>query len=120
MPSEPLDAEALRGLQAPLKAQYRAEPEAAVVTLSAEGDLSGAGLVCSVDTGRALVEAGLHPASGGDGLSACSGDIKYGVPAMTPLCVRLAPSAARANPKSVSRTRSVVPSRRMFAGLMSR
>ncbi len=75
MPSEPLDAEALRGLQAPLKAQYRAEPEAAVVTLSAEGDLSGAGLVCSVDTGRALVEAGLHPASGGDGLSACSGDM---------------------------------------------
>jgi uncharacterized OsmC-like protein len=65
----------LRGLQAPLKDQYRAEPEAAVVTMRAEGDLDSSALVCKVDTGRALVEAGLHPAAGGNGLTACSGDM---------------------------------------------
>jgi len=75
MPSEPLDAATLRALQAPLKEQYRAEPQAAVVTLKAEGSLAGSDLVCRVETGRALVEAGLHPASGGDGLAACSGDM---------------------------------------------
>jgi hypothetical protein len=65
----------LRALQAPLKERYRAEPEVALVTLRASGRLDGEGLTCKLDTGRALVEAGLHPATGGDGLSACSGDM---------------------------------------------
>ena len=69
-----MDAAALRALQAPLKEQYRAAPETAVVTLKAEGRL-GEGLICKVATGKALVEAGLHPATGGDGLAACSGDM---------------------------------------------
>ena len=70
-----MDGEELRELQAPLKARYKDEPEAAVITLKADGSLDGEGITCSVDTGRALVEAGLHPATGGDGLSACSGDM---------------------------------------------
>jgi len=70
-----MDAEELRALQAPLKDRYRDTPEAAVITLKADGRLDGDGITCSVDTGRALVEAGLHPATGGDGLSACSGDM---------------------------------------------
>jgi uncharacterized OsmC-like protein len=65
----------LRELQAPLKERYRAAPEAALVTLRAQGQLGAEGLTCKVETGRALVEAGLHPATGGDGLSACSGDM---------------------------------------------
>ena len=65
----------LRELQAPLKERYRAAPEAALVTLRAQGSLGAEGLTCKVETGRALVEAGLHPATGGDGLSACSGDM---------------------------------------------
>src|ERR1700730_9000065 len=65
----------LRELQAPHKERYRAEPEAALVTLRAHGRLGEEGLTCKVETGRALVEAGLHPATGGDGLSACSGDM---------------------------------------------
>jgi hypothetical protein len=65
----------LRALQAPLKERYRAEPEVALVTLRASGRRDGEGLTCKVETGRALVEAGLHPATGGDGLSACSGDM---------------------------------------------
>jgi uncharacterized OsmC-like protein len=68
-------ASELRELQAPLKERYRAEPEAAVITLRAQGRLGVQGLTCKVETGRALVEAGLHPATGGDGLSACSGDM---------------------------------------------
>jgi uncharacterized OsmC-like protein len=70
-----MDADALRAVQAPLKAHYRDDPKAAVVTLTAEGRLGEEAISCSVATGRALVEAGLHPASGGDGLSACSGDM---------------------------------------------
>ena len=70
-----MDAGQLRDLQAPLKERYRDQPDAALITLQAEGTLDGAGITCSVDTGRALVEAGLHPATGGDGLSACSGDM---------------------------------------------
>jgi len=66
--------EQLREIQAPLKERYREEPDAAVVTLSAEGEL-GAGVSCSVSTGRAIAEAGLHPASGGDGSLLCSGDM---------------------------------------------
>src|ERR1700736_5497393 len=65
----------LRELQAPLKERYRAEPQAALVTLRAQGRLGEESLTCRVETGRALVEAGLHPATGGDGLSACSGDM---------------------------------------------
>ena len=64
----------LRSIQEPLKARYREEPEAAFVTLRAEGSLEE-GVSCSVQTGRALVKAGLHPASGGDGSLACSGDM---------------------------------------------
>lgn len=64
----------LRALQAPLKQRYRDDAAAARITLRAEGQL-GAGITCSVQTGRALVEAGLHPATGGDGISVCSGDM---------------------------------------------
>src|SRR6266571_3510310 len=69
-----MTADELRSLQAPLKAQYRERPDTALVTLRAEGRI-GEGLSCKVETGKALVEAGLHPATGGDGLSACSGDM---------------------------------------------
>lgn len=70
-----MKSDELRGIQAPLKERYREDPDRAIVTLEATGDLSADGLTCSVNTGRALVEAGLHPATGGDGLSACSGDM---------------------------------------------
>ncbi len=70
-----MDAEALRALQAPLKDRYRSEPDAAFVTLRAEGALDESGIACRVETGRALVTAGLHPATGGSGLEACSGDM---------------------------------------------
>ena len=66
--------EELRELQAPLKARYREEPDAAQITLSADGEL-GDGVSCSVSTGRALAQAGLHPATGGDGSLVCSGDM---------------------------------------------
>ena len=69
-----MDTAELRTLQAPLKQRYRDDPDAAVVTLKASGSL-GEGISCSVDTGRALAEAGLHPASGGDGSQLCSGDM---------------------------------------------
>jgi uncharacterized OsmC-like protein len=69
-----MKADELRALQAPLKDQYRGDPEAAVVTLKAQGEL-GEGITCKVATGRALVEAGLHPATGGSGLELCSGDM---------------------------------------------
>jgi len=65
----------LREMQAPLKARYREAPEAATVTLRASGEIGDATLTCKVETGRALVEAGLHPATGGSGLEACSGDM---------------------------------------------
>jgi uncharacterized OsmC-like protein len=64
----------LRALQDPLKQQYRDDPGGALITLSAEGTL-GEGVTCSVATGRAIAKAGLHPATGGDGLSLCSGDM---------------------------------------------
>ncbi len=70
-----MDAEDLKSLQAPLKARYKDDPATALITLSAEGRLDGDGLACSVETGKALVEAGLHPATGGDGTQACSGDM---------------------------------------------
>jgi uncharacterized OsmC-like protein len=65
----------LRALQAPLKARYREAPAAALVTLRASGRLGDQAIACKVSTGRALVEAGLHPASGGSGLQVCSGDM---------------------------------------------
>ena len=69
-----MNAQELKALQAPIKERYKQEPGAAVVTLRAEGRI-GEGIACRVDTGRALVEAGLHPASGGSGTQACSGDM---------------------------------------------
>jgi uncharacterized OsmC-like protein len=69
-----VDRDDLRAVQAPLKERYRAEPDQAVVTLSASGTV-GEGVSCSVATGRALATAGLHPASGGDGSLLCSGDM---------------------------------------------
>ena len=69
-----MKAEELRTLQAPLKEEYKVDPEKAVITLNAEGRI-GEGITCKVDTGKALVEAGLHPATGGDGMAACSGDM---------------------------------------------
>lgn len=69
-----MDTEELRVLQAPLKEKYRDHPDEAEITLRAEGRLVE-GIACSIETGRALVEAGLHPATGGDGSQACSGDM---------------------------------------------
>ncbi|HTU97546.1 MAG TPA: OsmC family protein [Solirubrobacteraceae bacterium] len=69
-----MDRDALVTVQGPLKERYRSEPQAAQVTLRAEGEL-GDGVSCSVQTGRALAEAGLHPATGGDGTLLCSGDM---------------------------------------------
>ena len=69
-----MDRDALRTVQDPLKEQYRADPDRALVTLTTEGTL-GDGISCSVATGRAIAEAGLHPATGGDGLALCSGDM---------------------------------------------
>jgi len=69
-----MNAEELRALQKPYKERYRSEPEAARITLRAQGRL-GEGLTCKVETGKALVAAGLHPATGGTGTSACSGDM---------------------------------------------
>ena len=69
-----MNAEELRALQAPFKERYKSDPSAALITLRAHGR-SGEGIACRVDTGKALVEAGLHPATGGSGLQACSGDM---------------------------------------------
>jgi uncharacterized OsmC-like protein len=69
-----MNRENLRALQAPLKARYRSEPESAIVTLTALGTLDD-GISCSVQTGRTLARAGLHPATGGDGSLLCSGDM---------------------------------------------
>jgi uncharacterized OsmC-like protein len=69
-----MNAEELKALQAPIKDRYRNEPQAALVTLRAQGRM-GEGIACRVDTGRAMIEAGLHPATGGSGLQACSGDM---------------------------------------------
>lgn len=69
-----MNAQKLKELQAPLKQQYKEQPQTAMVTLKAQAKM-GEGITCKIATGRALVEAGLHPATGGDGLSACSGDM---------------------------------------------
>ena len=70
-----MDSKELRGLQAPIKELYRGQPEEAVIALVAEGTLGEEDVSCSVQTGKALVEAGLHPKTGGTGLQACSGDM---------------------------------------------
>ena len=70
-----MNATELRNLQAPLKEKYKSAPGAALITLKAQGELDALGVACKVDTGRAIVEAGLHPATGGDGSQACSGDM---------------------------------------------
>jgi uncharacterized OsmC-like protein len=69
-----MDAAALKALQAPIKERYRETPDAALVTLRAEGTI-GEGVTCSIQTSKALIEAGLHPATGGSGFQACSGDM---------------------------------------------
>jgi uncharacterized OsmC-like protein len=70
-----MQAEELKAIQAPLKERYRGSPETALLTLKAEGRLDELGVACKVETGRGLIEAGLHPATGGTGLQACSGDM---------------------------------------------
>src|SRR5436190_22753119 len=69
-----MNSEELKALQAPLKEKYRDHPESAIITLKAEGKV-GEGISCKVESGRALVEAGLHSATGGTGMLACSGDL---------------------------------------------
>jgi len=69
-----MNAQELKELQAPLKQRYKDQPQSAMVTLRARSKI-GQGITCNIETGKALVEAGLHPATGGDGLSACSGDM---------------------------------------------
>ncbi|ACL56154.1 OsmC family protein [Methylobacterium nodulans] len=70
-----MDAAALRALQAPIKDRYRTDPDAAIITLKAQGSLDDTAIACKVETGRALAVAGLHPASGGSGAELCSGDM---------------------------------------------
>ena len=70
-----MNSDELRAVQAPLKARYREHPEDAAVTLRARAKLDDTAVACKVETGQALVTAGLHPATGGDGLAACSGDM---------------------------------------------
>lgn len=72
---QPVNAEKLREIQAPLKDAYRADPQAARITLKAKGTIDETKIACKVETGRALAEAGLHPATGGTGLELCSGDM---------------------------------------------
>ena len=69
-----MNADALKNLQAPLKEKYRSDPQSAIITLRAEGKI-GENISCKVETGKAMVEAGLHPATGGTGMLACSGDM---------------------------------------------
>ncbi len=69
-----MNAAELKSLQAPIKQRYREQPESASITLRAQGKI-GEGVTCNVQTGKALIEAGLHPATGGNGLSTCSGDM---------------------------------------------
>src|SRR5450755_2425682 len=70
-----MDAAELRATQAPIKERYKSDPKAAMIKLVARGSIDSEGIACKVETGRALAVAGLHPATGGDGLAACSGDM---------------------------------------------
>ncbi len=69
-----MKSEEFKSIQAPIKEKYKSQPETAIITLKAEGKI-GEGISCKVETGRAIVEAGLHPATGGNGMLACSGDL---------------------------------------------
>lgn len=70
-----IDAAALRALQAPLKERYKSDPDAALITLRAKGDIDDQSIACKIETGRAIQTAGLHPATGGSGMELCSGDM---------------------------------------------
>jgi len=70
-----MDAAELRAMQAPIKARYKDDPKAGLITLKAKGSLDEANIACKVETGRTLAVAGLHPATGGSGLELCSGDM---------------------------------------------
>jgi uncharacterized OsmC-like protein len=70
-----MDAAGLRAMQAPIKDRYKTDPDAAMITLKAHGTLDDTNIACTVETGRALAVAGLHPATGGSGLELCSGDM---------------------------------------------
>src|SRR5690349_19437404 len=70
-----MDAAELRAMQAPIKERYKADPNAALITLKAKGSIDAEGIACKIETGRALAVAGLHPATGGSGLELCSGDM---------------------------------------------
>src|SRR5690242_21618020 len=70
-----MDSNQLKTLQAPLKQAYKEDPGKALITLTASASLESPGVSCRIETGKALVEAGLHPATGGSGLQACSGDM---------------------------------------------
>jgi uncharacterized OsmC-like protein len=70
-----MDAQALRAMQAPIKDKYKTAPDAAVITLKASGEIDDQKIACKLETGRAIVEAGLHPATGGSGMELCSGDM---------------------------------------------
>ncbi|HIO01140.1 MAG TPA: OsmC family peroxiredoxin, partial [Alphaproteobacteria bacterium] len=70
-----MNSESLRELQAPFKERYKHSPEAALITLRAQGNIDDSGVACTVESGDALIEAGLHPSAGGSGLQACSGDM---------------------------------------------
>ena len=113
-----MDADALKAMQAPIKERYRETPDAAVVTLKAEGTV-GEGVTCRVATSKALIEAGLHPATGGSGMHACSGDMYAGVPITSPDCVNRVRSDTCEMPKSVI---LIVPFRSIskLDGLISR
>ena len=112
-----MNPDELRALQAPLKSRYREHPEDAVVTLRASGRLEPETITCKVETGKALVEAGLHPATGGSGIAACSGDmllealaacagVTFGAVA-TALGVPIAGGRFRSRAISISEARSV-------------
>ena len=103
-----MNAEELKTLRAPIKERYKNDPTAAVVTLRAQGRI-GEGIACRVDTGRALVEAGLHPASGGTGQQACSGDMLLEASSPKAISTFAARSACRRRRRSAS-ARSVCAS----------
>jgi len=110
-----MDRESLRSVQQPLKDRYRSEPDAALVTLRAEGAL-GEGVTCSVQTGRALVEAGLHPASGGGGMSACGDSTQHGKPPSVADCDCRPDSREGQDGPSGVAERLVVPMKPVNAG----
>jgi hypothetical protein len=116
-----MDRDALRALQAPLKERYREEPEAALVTLSATGTLDD-GVARSVETGRAIAIAGLHPATGGDGALLCSGDMLLEASSPAPAS-RIERSPLRSRSRSlawIARRRSPFRARRLSRACRAR